>query len=50
MILRILITKEDCPENDRFLNTQILKKYSSFYVLLFDSGPIWTNVKYLDTK
>ncbi len=23
-----------------FLNTQILKKYSSFYVLLFDSGPL----------
>ena len=22
------------------MNTQILKKYSSFYVLLFDSGPI----------
>ncbi len=29
-----------CPENDHFLNTQILKKYNSFYVLLFDSGPI----------
>ncbi len=21
-----------CPENDHFMNTQILKKYSSFYV------------------
>ncbi len=31
-----------CPENDHFLNTQILKKYSSFYVLLFDSGPMET--------
>ena len=40
MILIILIRKEDCPENDHFLNTQILKKYSSFYVLLFDSGPL----------
>jgi hypothetical protein len=39
MTLRILIRKEECPENDHFLNTQILKKYSSFYVLLFDSGP-----------
>jgi len=39
MILRVFITKEECPENDHFLNTQILKKYSSFYVLLFDSGP-----------
>lgn len=29
-----------CPENDHFLNTQILKKYSSFYVLLFDSDPL----------
>lgn len=28
------------PENDHFLNTQILKKYSSFYVLLFDSDPL----------
>ena len=40
MILRVFITKEECPENDHFLNTQILKKYSSFYVLLFDSGPL----------
>ena len=39
MILRNLIGKEECSENDHFLNTQILKKYSSFYVLLFDSGP-----------
>ena len=39
MILIILIRKEECSENDHFLNTQILKKYSSFYVLLFDSGP-----------
>ena len=42
MILRILIRKEECPENDHFLNNQILKKYSSFYVLLFDSGPMET--------
>ena len=40
MILRILIRKEECPENDHFMNTQILKKYSSFYFLLFDSGPL----------
>ena len=40
MILRVFITKEECPENDHFLNTQILKKYSSFYFLLFDSGPL----------
>ena len=40
MILRVFITKEKCPENDHFLNTQILKKYSSFYFLLFDSGPL----------
>lgn len=39
MILIILIRKEDCSENVHFLNNQILKKYSSFYVLLFDSGP-----------
>ena len=42
MILRNLIGKEECSENDHFLNTQILKKYSSFYVLLFDSGPMET--------
>ena len=29
-----------CPENDHFMDTQILKKYSSFYFLLFDSGPL----------
>lgn len=40
MFLRILIRKEECSENDHFLNTQILKKYSSFYFLLFDSGPL----------
>ena len=39
MILRNLIGKEECSENDHFLNTKILKKYSSFYVLLFDSCP-----------
>jgi hypothetical protein len=44
MILRNLIGKEECSENDHFLNTQILKKYSSFYVLLFDSGPPRRNV------
>ncbi len=40
MILIILIREEGSSENDHFLNTQILKKYSSFYVLLFDSGPL----------
>ena len=45
MILIILIRKEECSENDHFMNTQILKKYSSFYVLLFDSGPIASMVK-----
>lgn len=40
MILRNLIGKEECSENDHFMNTQILKKYSSFYFLLFDSGPL----------
>ena len=44
MILIILIRKEECSENDHFLNTKILKKYSSFYVLLFDSGPIELNI------
>ncbi len=47
MILRNLIGKEECSENDHFLNTQILKKYSSFYVLLFDSGPDFIIVTFL---
>ncbi len=36
----IFVENKKCPENDHFLNTQILKKYSSFYFLLFDSGPL----------
>ncbi len=47
MILRNLIGKEECSENDHFLNNQILKKYSSFYVLLFDSGPDFIIVTFL---
>ena len=30
MILRNLIGKEECSENDHFLNTQILKKIAHF--------------------